>query len=90
MRIPHTALAEATLRNLVEEFVTREGTDYGGRTYSLDEKVAQVRRQLDQGKVSIVYDPHTSTCHILPADAVPAEAEATEDQQIAAGDSDSD
>lgn len=63
MRIPHTALAPATLRNLVEEFVTREGTDYGAE-YSLDAKVAQVLRQLEAGKALIVYDPADGNCHI--------------------------
>ena len=64
MDIPHTALAPDTLRNLVEEFVTREGTDYGGRIYSLSDKVAQVLRQLEQGTAVIVYDSNSDTCHI--------------------------
>jgi uncharacterized protein YheU (UPF0270 family) len=79
MRIPWDALAADTLRNLIEEFVTREGTDYGDRTYSLSDKVAQVRRQLEQGQVVIVYDPHTESCHIVPRDMLPAvEADAGE------------
>jgi uncharacterized protein len=69
MRIPHKALADDTLRNLIEEFVTREGTDYGDRLYSLEDKVAQVRRQLDQGSVVIVYDPHAESCHIMPMES---------------------
>lgn len=64
MDIPHTALAPDTLRNLVEEFVTREGTDYGGRIHSLQDKVAQVLRQLEQGTAVIVYDGDSDTCHI--------------------------
>jgi uncharacterized protein YheU (UPF0270 family) len=82
MRIPHTALADATLCSLIEEFVTREGTDYGDRIYSLADKVAQVRRQLDQGSVVIVYDPHTESAHIMPSDAVPDDAA---DHSFAAG-----
>jgi len=64
MQIPHTALSETALQNLLEEFVTREGTDYGIQAYSLADKVAQVRKQLDTGRVLIVYDAVTSTCHI--------------------------
>jgi len=79
MRIPHTALAETTLQNLIEEFVTREGTDYGDRIFSLAEKVSHVRRQLDQGRIVIVYDPHTETCHIMPEEAVPAASDAARD-----------
>ncbi len=64
MDIPYTALAPDTLRNLVEEFVTREGTDYGNRIFSLQDKVAQVLCQLEQGSAVIIYDSHTDSCHI--------------------------
>lgn len=64
MQIPHAALSPDALQGLLEEFVTREGTDYGTYAGSLADKVAQVRRQLDAGKVVILYDPATATCHI--------------------------
>lgn len=73
MRIPHTALAPDTLQRLIEEFVTREGTDYGEQVYTLAQKVVQVKRQLDQGLVVLVYDPHSESCHIVTHDAVPPE-----------------
>lgn len=71
MRIPHKALAPDTLRNLVEEFVTREGTDYGEREFSLDDKVAQVLRQLEEGKVVLLYDPATTSCQLEISERVP-------------------
>lgn len=64
MQIPHTALSPEALQNLLEEFVTREGTDYGLHAYSLDDKVKQVRRQIETGRAVILYDPHSSSCHI--------------------------
>jgi len=64
MLIPHGSLTDHTLQNLIEEFVTREGTDYGTGHFSLDQKVSQVRRQLEQGIAVIHYDPDTATCHI--------------------------
>jgi uncharacterized protein len=64
MEIPANALATATLRNLVEEFVTREGTDYGSHDYSLQDKVRHVLRQLERGSAVIVYDAKSETCHI--------------------------
>jgi uncharacterized protein YheU (UPF0270 family) len=64
VQIPHTALSPEALQNLLEEFVTREGTDYGPYTYSLEDKVRHVRRQVEAGKAVILYDPRTSTCHI--------------------------
>ena len=75
MLIPHTALAEDTLRNLVEEFVTREGTDYGSYEYSLSDKVAKVMRQLTDGRAVILYDPEHMTCHIEMKDRLPADPE---------------
>ena len=68
MEIPHTALSLETLNNLVEEFVTREGTDYGNHEYSLADKVRQVLRQIERGSAVIVYDSHSETCHIETSD----------------------
>lgn len=68
MDIPFEQLAPETLDNLIEEFVSREGTDYGHRDHSLADKVAQVRRQLESGRAKIVYDPQTQSCHILPVE----------------------
>lgn len=73
MQIPYTALDADTLRNLLEEFVTREGTDYGDQVYTLEQKVRHVQRQLERGLVVIVYDPHSETCHVLPHDQVPTD-----------------
>jgi uncharacterized protein YheU (UPF0270 family) len=64
MEIPHTALEPDTLRNLVEEFVTREGTDYGDYTGSLADKVRQVLRQIESGRAVILYDADSASCHI--------------------------
>lgn len=66
MHIPHDQLAPETLRALIEEFVTREGTEYGEQDVSLDTKVRQVIRQLERGEALISYDQDTGTCNILP------------------------
>ncbi len=42
----------------------REGTDYGAREYSLEQKVAQVRAQLERGRARILFDPETGTVTI--------------------------
>ena len=42
LEIPVGRLDGETLRRLIEEFVTREGTDYGTREKSLDQKVADL------------------------------------------------
>ena len=46
---------------MIESFVLREGTDYGEREHSLEQKVAQVRGQLERGLARILFDPETET-----------------------------
>lgn len=65
--VPHAALQPATLRSLIEEFVTRDTTDYGVRERTLDEKVADVMRQLDRGEAVVVFDADSGTVNIVPA-----------------------
>jgi uncharacterized protein YheU (UPF0270 family) len=65
VEVPATQLSPEALRAVVESFVLREGTDYGAREYSLDEKVQQVLQQLQRGDARIVFDPHTETVQIL-------------------------
>lgn len=67
VEVPLDALDEATLVALLESFVGREGTDYGAVEQRLDEKVADVRRQLERGDARIVFDPETETVNIVPA-----------------------
>ncbi len=52
------------LRGLIEEFVTRDGTDYGDVERSVEEKIAQVTAQLASGEARIVFDPETETTGI--------------------------
>lgn len=66
MKVPHTALQDATLRAVIEEFVTREGTEYGESDVPLDEKVAAVRAQLDDGTAELTWDEETGTCTVAP------------------------
>ncbi len=68
MIIPHRRLSPDALRGVIEAFVTREGTDYGVQDVSLATKVFQVQQQLDAGTAVIVYDEHTASCTIQPAD----------------------
>ncbi len=64
MKIPHQELAEETLRAIIEEFISREGTDYGEREYSLEQKVQQVKNQLQRDEIIISYDPESQSCHL--------------------------
>ncbi|MBC8354890.1 MAG: YheU family protein [Planctomycetes bacterium] len=61
MRIPYTKLTPATLRSVVQEFVTRDGTDHS----SVERRVERVLRQLEAGRVEVHFDDETATCNIV-------------------------
>jgi hypothetical protein len=59
-------LSAEALRGLIEEFVTREGTDYGLRERDMEEKVRDVERQLSSGEAEILYDAVDERANIVP------------------------
>lgn len=67
IRVPWEELSPEALRGLVEEYITREGTDYGHREVSLDRKVEQVMTQLRTGEAVVSYDPETESVTIIAA-----------------------
>lgn len=70
MIIPHWKLSAEALRGVIEEFVTREGTDYAGVSVPLSAKVEQVRRQLEGGQAVLVYDAETQSCNVISAEGI--------------------
>ncbi len=70
--IPPDKLAPATLKALVEDFVTRDGTDYGEEEAGLDAKVRQVMRSLERGEVLIAFDETTESCTLVTREALAA------------------
>lgn len=65
VEVPWDAIAADTLEALVEEYVTRDGTDYGDSEVPLARKVAQVREQLRRGEVVIVFEEATESINLL-------------------------
>jgi uncharacterized protein len=63
--IPPQSLSADALHGLIEEFITREGTDYGWDEVPLATKVEQVRRQIEKGDVVIVFDSASETVSLL-------------------------
>ncbi len=68
MNIPWQDLSDDALVGVIEDFVTREGTEYGSRDYSLEEKIEMVKKQLISGKAAIVFDPELDSCTIQAVD----------------------
>jgi len=65
MRIPHTELSPTTLRAIIQEFVTRDGTDHS----AIDRRIESVLRQLADGRAELHFDDQTESCNIVPVNA---------------------
>lgn len=63
--IPMERLPESTLEALLEEFILREGTDYGATEVSLDEKKRRLRTQVESQKVLILYSSVTQNTTLM-------------------------
>ncbi len=63
--IPPEKLAPTTLRKLVEEFVSRDGTDYGCQEISLEIKTEQVLEQVRAGQVIVIFDTASDSCNLI-------------------------
>lgn len=72
MLIPPNLLQAETLTRLIEDFVTREGTDNGDNT-GLEARVEQVRRALAKGEAVILFDPLSEQCQLALRHQVPRE-----------------
>ncbi|MGO1296076.1 MAG: YheU family protein [Vibrio sp.] len=64
MIIPWQHIDADTLDNLIREFVLREGTDYGSLEVTLDQKVQQVKQQIQSGDAVVVYSELHETVDI--------------------------
>ena len=69
VEVPYARIAPELLHRLAEEFVTRDGTDYGTAEKTLEQKVADVMRQLQRGEAAVVYDAESETTNIVPRPA---------------------
>lgn len=67
VEVPYERIAPRTLRNMIQEFVSRDGADWGERGCSLEDKVEQVHQQLWEGKIKVVFDLKSQTANIVVA-----------------------
>ena len=63
--VPAEALSEAALQGLLEEFASRDGTDYGDVERSLAAKVAELRAGLQRGEIGIAFDPESERTQLV-------------------------
>jgi uncharacterized protein YheU (UPF0270 family) len=64
VEVPYGELPAELLNAVIESFVLREGTDYGEKELSLEDKVARVITQLKRGEAKILFDPESESVTI--------------------------
>ena len=69
IEVPTSALAEPTLLALLEEFASRDGTDYGLNELSLDEKVGRLREQLNASRIMLMFDSDSEQWDLVERDS---------------------
>ncbi len=65
VEVPWQRISPEALRNMMEEFVTREWSELTDAGYSLDDKVAQVLKQLQEKRARVVFDLASGSCNIV-------------------------
>lgn len=63
--VPLDKISDQALSGLIDEFILREGTDYGVHEYSLEEKHQQIQKQLKAGLVLVVFDLNEQSASII-------------------------
>ena len=63
--IPLERLDDDVLKALIEEFVTRDGTDYGTRETPLEQRCEQVHAALLKGIAVITFDPELQSATVV-------------------------
>jgi hypothetical protein len=66
--IPVNRLSPKALQGVIEEFISREGTDYGEREVSPETNFRQIKHKLENGSAVLIFDDETETTNIFPAD----------------------
>jgi uncharacterized protein YheU (UPF0270 family) len=68
LEIPPSRLTPEVLDALLQEFASRDGTDYGEREHSLAEKAAQLRSQLMSSELALLYDGDSEEWDLVSRD----------------------
>ena len=66
-RIPVNKLSPEALRGVIEEFISRDGTDYGEIDASPETNFRQVKYKLGNGLAVLIFDDETETTNIFLA-----------------------
>lgn len=67
-KIPVNKLSPEALRGVIEDFISRNGTDYGEMESSQETNFRQVKSKLQKGLAVLVFDDEAETTNIFSAD----------------------
>lgn len=70
MIIPYQKLSQEALQALIEDFVTRDGTDYGEVEMSMQDKSAHLIALIKKGDLLITYDDELQSCGLVTKEEV--------------------
>jgi hypothetical protein len=65
IEIPAERLSAEALESVIDDYILREGTDYGHSDVDIESKRDRVRGELTAGTAVITFDPESETCTIV-------------------------
>ncbi len=65
IRIPIESLSPEAILGAIQDFVLREGTDYGTVEATFETKIDQIMRQLHTGEVELFFDANSKTVTLV-------------------------
>jgi len=68
--IPYDSLASETLMTILDDIVSREGTDYGDYDLSAEQKRQQAMNALKGGQAVLLFDTESETIKMVPKDTL--------------------
>ena len=66
-RIPVNKLSHEALQGVIEEYISRDGTDYGKIEVPTEMKFRYVKQKLEKGFAVLIFDDEAETTNILLA-----------------------
>jgi uncharacterized protein YheU (UPF0270 family) len=63
-------LSGETLERILDDIVSRDGTDYGEYDLSVAQKRSQALRSLESGEAVLLFDTESETIKMIPKDAL--------------------
>ena len=65
IEIPWAELSAESLKNVIGEYIEREGTDYGSTEISYETKFKQLYIQIQKSIVKVVFDPNNESVTLI-------------------------